>query len=96
MEKIYRLGLIVPSPNIVIEPEYYLLNLKGISFHTSRVLGSSTTPQDLEAMSGYVERAALELSSANVDIILYACTAASMLKGINWEKELIKKKKTGF
>jgi len=42
-------------------------------------------------MSGYIERAALELSTACVDVILYACTAASLIKGIDWEKDLVKR-----
>jgi len=91
VNKNYRIGLIVPSPNVVIEPEYYSMNLKGICFYTSRVLSNSCTPKALQTMSGYVERAALELSSANVDTILYACTAASMMNGIDWEKDLIKR-----
>jgi len=41
MHKNYRLGLIVPSANVVVEPEYYSINLKGVHFYTSRVLGSS-------------------------------------------------------
>jgi len=81
----------VPSANVVVEPEYYSINLKGVHFYTSRVLGSSCTPQDLQIMSGYIERAALELSTACVDVILYACTAASLIKGIDWEKDLVKR-----
>jgi len=91
MNKNYRIGLIVPSPNVVIEPEYYSIDLKDVCFYTSRVLSNSCTPQALQKMSGYIERAALELSSANVDAILYACTAASMMNGIDWKKDLIKR-----
>lgn len=91
MNKNYRIGLIVPSPNVVIEPEYYSMNLKGICFYTSRVLSNSCTPKALQTMSGYVERAALELSSANVDTILYACTAGSLIKGLDWGKKLVKR-----
>ena len=89
MDKIYRLGLIVPSPNVVVEPEYYSINLKGAYFYTSRLLSISTTPQDIEKMAGYTEKAALELSTAKIDAILYACTYGSLIKGIDWEKNLV-------
>lgn len=91
MDKNYRLGLIVPSPNVVVEPEYYSINLKGVYFYTSRVLSSNCTPQELQKMCGYTKRAALELSTACVDAVLYACTSASLIKGINWEKDLVKR-----
>lgn len=91
MDKNYRFGLIVPSANVVIEPEYYSINLKEVCFYTSRLLSSSCTPQELQKMAGYSEKAALELSTACVDAILYACTAGSLIKGLDWEKKLVKR-----
>jgi len=83
-----RVGMIVPSPNVVIEPEFYSLGLKNIGFYTSRVFLNNCTPENLKKMSEYVQKAALELSTAQVDAILYACTSGSFIEGGEWIKGL--------
>jgi len=91
MYKKYRFGLIVPSPNVVIEPEFYSLSLKDIGFYTSRVLHITCNPEKLKEMGNFAERAALELSTARVNAILYACTSGSLINGLEWEKNLADK-----
>jgi len=91
MYKKYRFGMIVPSSNTVIEPEFYLLSLKEIRFYTSRVLHTTCNPEKLKEMGNFAERAALELSTARVNAILYACTSGSLIEGLDWEKNLVDK-----
>jgi len=86
-----RIGLIVPSVNTVIEPEFYKMMPEGIGVYTSRVKNAKTTSEDLIKMSGSVARAAEELSTANVDVIAYGCTTGSLVKGTQWEKDLCRR-----
>jgi len=86
--KNYRIGLIVPSPNVVIEPEFYSLGLENIGFYTSRVLLGDCLPEELKRMGEYAKDSALKLSTAEVDIILYACTSGSFIEGGEWLRNL--------
>jgi len=86
-----RFGLIVPSPNVVIEPEYYHISSSDIGIHTSRVMLNDCTTEKLRKMSEHVERAARELSTAKVNAILYACTSGSLINGLEWENNLVAK-----
>jgi len=88
MYKKIRFGLIVPSPNVVIEPEFYSIVLGNIGFYTSRVLLDDCTPGQLKKMGNFTQRAALELSTIKASAILYACTSGSLIEGVDWEKDL--------
>jgi maleate cis-trans isomerase len=46
-----RVGLIVPSVNATIEPEFYWVAPHGFSFHTVRIMLRETTPDALRAMN---------------------------------------------
>lgn len=87
-----RIGLILPSNNTVMQQEFSMVVPKGVSVHTAR-LGAvrDTSPEVLIKMSEHAERAAGELTSCDVDIIIYGCTSGSFLKGSEFEKELTKR-----
>jgi maleate isomerase len=84
-----RIGLIIPSNNTVMEYEFSRTVPEGVSVHTAR-LGRvmDSTWETLIKMSDHVERAAEELASCDVDIIIYGCTSGSFLKGPKFEEEL--------
>jgi len=84
-----KIGLIVPSVNTVVEPEFNRMAPEGISIYSTRVLndtGSTESTEDLRRMNENLERASIELKSAKVDIIAYACTAGSFVIGIEGER----------
>lgn len=87
-----RIGLILPSNNTVMQQEFSMVVPRGVSVHTAR-LGAvrDTSPEVLIKMSEHAERAAGELASCDVDIIIYGCTSGSFLKGSEFEKELTKR-----
>ncbi len=89
--KRYRFGIILPSPNVVAEPEFNSFSIEDIGFYASRVLLNDCTSEQLEKMGDFSERAAFELSTARVDAILYACTSGSLINGLEWEKNLAHK-----
>ena len=83
-----RIGLLVPSVNTVVEPEFNRLIPEGISVHAARMRNSRSDVDDSKAMLQHVERAADELGSAHVDVIAFACTASSFVEGVEGEIDL--------
>jgi len=83
-----RIGLIVPSSNTTMEPEFWRMAPKGVSIHASRVGLSEVTPEALRLMASEATRAAEELATAEVSIVVYGCTSGSLLEGVRWEERL--------
>lgn len=75
-----KVGVITPGVNTNLEPECYLMAPKGVSFHTSRLLLlGKASAESYERMELETERAALELETAEVDVVAWACTSGSVL-----------------
>lgn len=88
-----RIGLLVPSSNSTMEPEFHkiAMNLpKIMSVHTARMRLNNVTANGLRKMSLEAKRASELLTTAGVDIIIYGCTSGSLIGGIEWEKTLVK------
>lgn len=77
-----RIGLIVPSVNVVMEPEFVRMLPEGVSLHVSRVLlKGKATADSYIAMAEETTRAATELASTDPDVIAYGCTSGSIIEG---------------
>ncbi len=76
-----RVGLIVPSVNTTIEPEFAWAAPPGLSFHATRVMLRETTPEGLRAMNAELSAAARLVASVAPDVVAYACTSGSFLEG---------------
>lgn len=75
-----RVGLITPSTNTVTAPEWQLMAPKGVAIHTARAtLFGATSQSSYEAMGRSTEQAAIDLSTAEVDIISYCCTSGTFV-----------------
>lgn len=77
----HRVGLIIPSVNAVIEPDFAAVRLPGLSFHATRVMLRETTPDGLRAMNAGVEAAAELIASITPDVVAYACTSGTFIDG---------------
>lgn len=88
-----RIGIIIPSDNTVMECEFNkaLHGIEGISVHASRIYLDSCDEESLIRMETQVERAALELWTARVNVIVYGCTSGSFICGLGWDKDIINK-----
>lgn len=94
-----RIGLVVPTNNTVIEPEFYKIAPPGISIHTTRIMtGSAFDAAGLIEMETNATRGVQELAAAGVDVIAYACLSTSLAKGLGWSEALIAdiEKRTGL
>ena len=85
-----RIGLILPSLNATMEPEFYRMIPDGVAVHTTRLLLEEGTPDKLEKMAEDSAKAAKMLATADVDAIMYGCTSGSLIKGVGWDLEIIK------
>jgi arylmalonate decarboxylase len=73
-----KIGLIVPSTNTVIEPEFNRMAPKGVSIHSGRImLLGKASEESYVKMGEETGRAAAELSTAEVDVIAWGCTSGS-------------------
>jgi maleate isomerase len=76
-----RVGLIVPSVNAVIEPDFAWAAPQGVTFHAARVMLRETTPEGLRAMNAGVAAAAELIASVAPAVVAFACTAGTFLEG---------------
>lgn len=78
-----RVGLIVPSPNTVMEPDL-LRNLPPqVTLHTTRMLveGRLTIEAEQLLLDEYMSKAAKEISTLRPDVVIFGCTSAEALRG---------------
>jgi len=74
-----KIGLIMPGVNTNCEPEFYRVAPKGVSIHTTRmILTGKATEESYYRMEKDTERAAIELETADVDVIGWACTSGGV------------------
>ena len=83
-----RVGLLVPSVNTVVEPEFWRLTPPTASVHSARMRNSVCGVDDARRMLTHAERAADEVGSALVDVVAFACTASSFVDGREGETAL--------
>jgi maleate isomerase len=84
------IGLIVPSNNTVILPEFYSALPDGVTAYETRMrVEGELTPEILRKMVGDAEAAADLLRQTQVDFICYCCMASTIVKGWVWERDLL-------
>ena len=85
-----RIGLLVPSSNTTVEPEFYRVLPPGVTLHTARLFLTQISADSILGMVQDLEAQSRNLASADVDVILLGATAPSFLKGLGYDRELIK------
>ena len=83
-----KIGRISPSPETVGAEEWRLSMPNGVCLVETRTLIYNVTVEGLSETVKQVERAALELASAEVDVILQAGTAIAFFRGFGYDQEL--------
>jgi maleate isomerase len=82
-----RIGLVIPTNNTVIEPEFGILAPSGVSAHAARIMAGGMTPEGISRMVENSHRAVKELQAGDMSVIAYACLATSLVKGVEWTTE---------
>jgi|SRR5215470_11965376 len=83
-----KIGRISPSPETVGAEEWRRSMPNGVCLVETRTLVHDVTMEGLAEAVTQVERAALELASAEVDVILQAGTAIAFFRGLGHDIEL--------
>jgi maleate isomerase len=83
-----KIGRISPSPETVGAEEWRRSMPDGVCLVETRTLLHDVTVDGLSETAKQVERAALELASAEVDVILQAGTAIAFFRGFGHDREL--------
>ncbi len=86
-----RIGLLVPSSNTTVEPEFYRALPREVTLHTARLFLTRIAPESILKMVEDMEVQARLLASADVDVIVLGATAPSFLNGLGYDRELIAK-----
>ena len=86
-----RLGLIIPSSNTTMEPEFHKMLPNSFTVHVARLKLREVTVKGLIEMERGIEEEASKLADANVDVIGFGCTSGSLLKGLGYDKEIEKR-----
>lgn len=72
-----RIGVLLPSGNVVAEPELACLMPDGVSLHVTRLPLSGSSEQELLGMASAAEQGAHLLRDASPDLVAFHCTAVS-------------------
>ena len=78
-----RLGMLLPSGNVVAESQFATMLPDGVSLHTTRLKLTGSSDAELLAMAENVEGGASLLADTCPDLILFHCTAVS-----TWDAEM--------
>lgn len=83
-----KIGLVIPSNNTVIEPELWAMVPDGVTVHGNRILTHGNSPAGIVEMEKSASRAVGELANGEMSVIAYACLATSLVKGIEWTRDV--------
>lgn len=82
-----RIGLMVPSINTTMEPEFWGMAPEGVSVHTARIAGGRLgTPDELRSMEKEARLSAARVANTEPDILVYGCTSGSFFEGPEWSR----------
>ena len=85
-----RIGLMIPSLNTIVEPEFNAMKPEGVSIHIARLFWVAGAPiAHLKSRDEDIEGPANLLAAAWANIIVYGCTIGSLAKGIGWDQEIM-------
>jgi maleate isomerase len=85
-----RIGLMVPTGNTVMEPEFNRLAPEGVSVHANRVYLKNVTPEALKGMADHAAASARDLAAIRLGVLAFGCTSGSFVGGKGYDAGLIR------
>lgn len=85
-----RIALIVPSSNTVMENDLHAALPKSrFTVHTDRMyLVETTREAEIRMIEDYASKAASDLGTLNPDLLVFGCTSAGSLFGLDYDKKV--------
>ena len=87
--KTRRIGLLIPSVNTAMEPEFYKMMPAGITAHSARLYLTQVDYEQWMKMFADLERVTRDLATARPDVIMFGCTGASFANGVGWDRKVV-------
>ena len=84
-----KIGLIIPSAGNAPEVEFHRFAPEGVAVSSQHVLFEKVDKHGLVAMGERLEEAAGILATGEPDILVFACTMGSLIKGAGYDQEII-------
>jgi maleate isomerase len=84
----FRAGLLIPSSNTTIEPEYYSLGPWQVSWHFARLTMTRVDEAGLREQDKDIDLEAGRLGAANPHVVLFCQSAASFIMGRDYDADL--------
>jgi maleate isomerase len=84
----HRVGLLLPSSNSQIEPEYYAVMPPSVSVHFARLTLVEVSDAGFARQDDDIVAQARLLATANVEVVLYCITSASFFIGLDYDDQL--------
>jgi len=85
-----RIGLVVPTGNSVMEPDFQRMAPDGVTTHANRIALRDVTAESLLRMEEDTARAAIGIATVRVGVIAFGCTSGSFVGGSGYDERLIK------
>ena len=86
-----KIGLIFPATGYAPEAEFHRFAPEGVAITTQHVLFERVDPQGLADLGERVVEAAKLLATGEPDLLVFACTTGSLIKGLGYDAEIIKR-----
>jgi maleate isomerase len=86
-----RIGVLVPSSNVVLERDAALLLPAGVSAHFARMKITRDDDQQLAALFDLAPAAADLLADAGVQAVAFGCTTGSLGGGLGYDQRIIER-----
>ena len=86
-----KIGIISPAPGAATEMELHKVVPEGVAVLTTRIPLLVSNPDTLASLADHAETAACLLSEARPDLMVFCCTAGSFIKGVGYDKQIIKR-----
>ena len=84
-----RLGLMIPSSNTMMEPDFAAGAGPGVTVHTARMFMEDTTAEGENRMlDEFALPAARDLGTARPHVVVFGCTSAGALRGNDYDTRL--------
>lgn len=86
-----KIGVISPATGFTVDEEFHIMAPEGVAIGVTRIPLENATPESLARLNDYIEEAAKLIATAEPDIIVLTCTSGSFIKGLGYDKAIIKK-----
>jgi maleate isomerase len=86
-----KIGLILPSVDLETPSEFQMIVPRGVALLHTRIMLKETTPEQLRKSGEEVLYSAELLATTNPDVVSYNCTSGVMIRGPEYEQELMQK-----